>query len=163
MYVCNIEMRAIIEIPKHSNLKYEYNEETKTLHLDRVLHNTNRFPYNYGFIPGTLAPDGDPVDVILLSSHSIHPGTMVDIRILGGIETHDEKGQDDKIICVLDAHIDNEYAHIHDIAELPEYELQQINYFLTHYKDGEANKFINIKTQYDKQGAVVFIEKCSDV
>jgi len=153
-------MKAIIEVSKHSNLKYEYDVDTQILHLDRVLHNTNRFPYNYGFIPNTLAPDGDPVDIILLSSHVIHPGVMIDIRILGGIETHDEKGQDDKIICVLDTHIDNEYTHIGNLSQLPEYELQQINYFLTHYKDGESNKFIQLKEPYNKKEAFAFIEQC---
>jgi inorganic pyrophosphatase len=153
-------MKALIEVSKHSNLKYEYDENTKKLYLDRVLHNTNRFPYNYGFIPNTLAPDGDPVDIILISSHIIHPGVYIDIRIIGGIETHDEKGQDDKIICVLDTHIDNEYAHIDNISELPEHELQQVIYFLSHYKDNEPHKFIKILQQYNKSDAFAFIERC---
>jgi inorganic pyrophosphatase len=62
-------MDVVIEISKNSRLKYEYDEDTRTLKLDRVLHNTNRFPYNYGFIPNTLAPDNDAVDVIVLSYH----------------------------------------------------------------------------------------------
>lgn len=153
-------MKVLIEVSKDSNLKYEFDENTKTLILDRVLHNTNRFPYNYGFIPNTLAPDGDPVDIILLSSHVIHPGAYVDVRIIGGIETHDEKGQDDKIICVLDNHVDNEYTHIDNISDLSEHELHKITYFLSHYKDNEPNKFIQIRQQYNKTCAFAFIERC---
>ena len=94
-------MLARIEISKNSNIKYEFDEKTNLLILDRVLPNSNSFPYNYGYIPNTLAPDGDPVDIILLSSHQILPGCIIKIRIIGGIETTDEHGQDDKIICVF--------------------------------------------------------------
>jgi len=154
-------MKVIIEISKNSNLKYEYDELTNQLVLDRVLRNTNSFPYNYGFIPKTLAPDGDPIDILLLSSHSLVPGCGVNIRILGGIETHDEKGQDDKIVCVLDSKIDTEYDHIKDIDELPESEMKQILYFLNHYKDGEANKFVKVGEVYNRTKAMDFIREYS--
>jgi inorganic pyrophosphatase len=154
-------MKVIIEISKNSNLKYEYDELTNQLVLDRVLRNTNSFPYNYGFIPKTLAPDGDPIDILLLSSHSLVPGCAVDIRILGGIETYDEKGQDDKIVCVLDSKIDTEYDHIKGIHELPESEMKQILYFLNHYKDGEVNKFVKVGEIYNHTTAMDFIREYS--
>jgi inorganic pyrophosphatase len=154
-------MKAIVEISKHSCLKYEYDEKEQMLILDRVLHNTNMFPYNYGFIPKTLAPDGDPVDILILSSHQIMPGCMINIRVLGGIETHDEKGQDDKIVCVLENCVDKEYSHIQDIQDLPEKELNDILYFLTHYKDGEENKFIKVGNVYSKEEANAFIGQYS--
>ncbi len=154
-------MLARIEISKNSNLKYEYDEKNKVLVLDRVLPNSNTFPYNYGYIPNTLAPDGDAVDIILLSSHELIPGCMVNIKVIGGIETTDEHGQDDKILCVLESKIDKENEHINNISELPERKLEQIIYFLKHYKDNDGKKFIEIGNVYDKEKALNFIEKCT--
>ena len=148
-----------IEISKNSNLKYEFDETKKTLVLDRVLPNSNAFPYNYGYIPNTLAPDGDAIDIILLSSHQLQPGCMVSVRIVGGIETTDENGQDDKILCVLDSKIDKENEHINDLEDIPVRKLEQILYFLQHYKDNDGNKFINIGEKYDRNKALDFIEK----
>ena len=136
-------MLARIEISKNSNIKYEFDEANNSLVLDRILPNSNVFPYNYGYIPNTLAPDGDPVDIILLSSHQLIPGCIIKIRIIGGIETSDEQGQDDKIICVLDEKVDKENNHIKDIDDVTEAMLANIIYFLSHYKDNDGNKFIN--------------------
>ena len=149
-----------IEISKNSNLKYEFDETIKTLVLDRVLPNSNTFPYNYGYIPDTLAPDGDAVDVILLSSHQLQPGCMVNVKIVGGIETTDEHGQDDKILCVLDSKIDKENEHINDLKDIPHRKLEQILYFLQHYKDNDEKKFINIGEKYDRKKALEFIQQC---
>lgn len=149
-----------IEISKNTNLKYEFDETKKTLVLDRVLPNSNTFPYNYGYIPDTLAPDGDAVDVILLSSHQLQPGCMVNVKIIGGIETTDEHGQDDKILCVLDTKIDKENEHINDLEDIPVRKLEQILYFLQHYKDNDGKKFIKIGEKYDRKKALDFIEKC---
>ena len=113
-------MEVVIEISKNSNLKYEYDQEKNKIFLDRVLHNSNVFPYNYGFIPNTLAPDNDPIDVILISSHSLLPGSFVKVKIIGIIETSDEKGKDDKVLCVLDNKIDNEYKDVNEVSDLQE-------------------------------------------
>lgn len=153
-------MLARIEISKNSNLKYEFDEKKNTLILDRVLPNSNSFPYNYGYIPNTLAPDNDAVDIILLSSHQLQPGCMVNIRVIGGIETIDENGKDDKILCVLDSKIDKENNHILDINDVPDNILNQIKYFLQHYKDNDGEKFINLGKTYDKKNALLFIESC---
>lgn len=150
-------MEVIIEISKGSNQKYEYDCENNKLVLDRILHNTNSFPYNYGFIPKTLSPDGDPVDIILLSKHSLIPGSCTKVRVIGKIRTDDEAGQDDKIICVLDNKIDNEYEETLDISELKSYDLNNIIYFLKHYKDGEKNKFVKLGEISGKSDALKFI------
>ena len=76
---------AIIEISKGSNMKYEYDKDAECLRLDRILHNSNVFPYNYGYIPGTLSDDGDPLDIIILCDYPIQPGAMVSCKILGGM------------------------------------------------------------------------------
>ncbi len=150
-------MKVRIEISKNSNLKYEFDEETNSLVLDRVLPNSNNFPYNYGYIPDTLAPDGDPVDVIIISSHILTPGCFVDVRIIGGIETHDEEGKDDKVLCVLDSKVDQENLHVNDYTDIPKSTIEKIIYFLKHYKDNDGKKYINIGSIYDKETAENFV------
>ena len=108
-------MQIFIEISKGTNTKYEYDEINKCLVLDRILHNTNRFPYNYGFVPNTLSPDGDPLDIIVLCDSPLLPGTMVDVKIIGGIDTNDEKGQDDKLIAVAN---NSPFYLVNNIQEL---------------------------------------------
>ena len=152
-------MQVRIEISKNSNLKYEFDEEKKVLVLDRVLPNSNTFPYNYGYIPNTLAPDGDAVDIILISSHQLVPGCLVNVKVIGGIETIDEHGQDDKILCVLDPKVDKEYQHVKCHSDIPKQTIDQILYFLSHYKDNDGKKFIKIGNIYNTEKALEFIEK----
>lgn len=151
-------MQVRIEISKNSNLKYEFDEQEKVLVLDRVLPNSNTFPYNYGYIPNTLAPDGDAVDIILISSHQLFPGCLVNVRVIGGIETIDEHGQDDKILCVLDSKVDKEYQHVTCYQDIPKQTIDQIIYFLSHYKDNDGKKFIKIGNIYNTEKAMEFIE-----
>lgn len=154
-------MEVFIEISKGSHLKYEYDHEKHCLVLDRVLHNTQVFPYNYGFIPNTLSPDGDPVDVILICDHTIIPGCIVKCKIIGGINTEDEKGQDDKIFAVLDDKLESASLEINDITDIKNSELKKIKYFLTHYKDNELGKYITIKEIYNRETAINIINKYS--
>ena len=152
-------MKIFIEIAKGTNTKYEYDEVNKCLVLDRILHNTNRFPYNYGFVPNTLSPDGDPLDIIVLCDSPLLPGTMVDVKIIGGIDTNDEKGQDDKLISVLNDNIDITSKYLNDINDISKYDLNNIHYFLSHYKDGEENKYNKVGDFYDKKTAQDIIKK----
>merc|ERR1712078_794970 len=122
-------MKVIIEVAKNSNLRYEFDKEKNCLVLDRILHNTNVFPYNYGYIPDTLSPDGDPIDIILLCEFSLQPGIMCDVKILGGINTCDESGQDDKIICVLADKLNKKSQYINDINDIRQSTLDNIKYF----------------------------------
>ena len=152
-------MKVFIEISKGSKLKYEHDKETGALILDRILHNTNRFPYNYGYIPNTLSPDGDPLDIIILCDHSIHPGCYAECKVIGGIETDDESGKDDKIIAVLTDNVDPKSKLFNDINDLNKIELDNILYFLKHYKDNEKNKFVNVGKIYNKKTALDVIAK----
>jgi inorganic pyrophosphatase len=144
---------AIIEISKGSNMKYEHDKDTGCLRLDRIIHNSNVFPYNYGYIPGTLGGDGDPTDIIILCDYAIHPGTLVRCKIIGGIMTTDESGCDHKILAVLDDKCDPKSAHINDVDDLNPYTLECIRYFLAHYKDGEKNKFVQMGATYGREEA----------
>lgn len=152
-------MKVFIEISKGSNLKYEHDKETDCLILDRILHNSNVFPYNYGYIPHTLSPDGDPLDIIILCDFSIHPGCYANVKIIGGIETIDENGKDDKILAVLDDKSDAKSKYFNDLMDINKIDMDNILYFLKHYKDNEKNKYVNVGKIYNKQTALDVISK----
>lgn len=152
-------MKVLIEVSLGSNLKYEYCKESKQLYLDRILHNTNIFPYNYGFIPNTLSPDGDPLDAIVVCNYSLVPGCMVDCKVLGGIETSDENGLDDKIILIPSDSIDPRSKYYNSLDNLNKNTLEEISYFLAHYKDKEEGKYIIVKDFYNKDEALKRINK----
>ena len=154
-------MKIFIEISKGSNLKYEHDNETNSLILDRIIHNTNTFPYNYGYIPNTLSPDGDPLDIIILCDYSLIPGCYAECKVIGGIETEDEGGKDDKILAVLADSLDPKSKLINDIADINKVDFDNIIYFLKHYKDNELNKYVNIGKIYDKKTALDVISKYS--
>ena len=152
-------MKVFIEVSKGSNLKYEHDKETNCIILDRILHNSNVFPYNYGYIPNTLAPDGDPLDIIILGENSIHPGCYANVKILGGIETDDESGKDDKILAVLDDKVDQKSKSYNELSDINKTDLENVIYFLKHYKDNESNKYVNVGKIYNKQTALEVISK----
>ena len=152
-------MKIFIEISKGSNLKYEHHKETNSLILDRIIHNTNTFPYNYGYIPNTLSPDGDPLDIIILCDYSIYPGCYAECKVIGGIETEDESGKDDKILAVLADSLDPKSKLINEITDINKVDFDNIVYFLKHYKDNESDKYVKIGKIYDKENALNVISK----
>ena len=154
-------MEVFIEISKNSKLKYEHDEENNRIVLDRVLHNTNSFPYNYGYLPDTLSPDGDPIDIIVLGDYELLPGSWVKCKVIGGIETTDEKGRDDKILVVLDDKLDRRSKYINSLNDINKVELDNIVYFLSHYKDNEKDKHVVIGDIYDRQKALEIIKRFS--
>jgi len=111
-------INIIIEIPSGSNIKYEQDEESGLLKVDRVLYTSMMFPFNYGHIPGTRALDGDPLDVLLISSYPLYPGSIIEGRTIGVLYMEDEKGKDEKIVAVPAEKIDPTYSSINDIKEV---------------------------------------------
>jgi len=154
LYVYTMDCVAFIEISKGSNIKYEYDKNLNCLVLDRILHNSNVFPYNYGYVPNTLSEDGDPLDIIVLCDYPIIPGTRVLCKIIGGIHTEDESGGDHKILAVLIDKADPKSKFYNNIADMNQHDLQSIQYFLKHYKDGETDKFITIGETYGRDRAI---------
>jgi len=153
-------MDVFIEVPIGSKIKYEYDHELKSIRLDRVLHNTHAYPCNYGFVPNTMTPDSDPLDIFIISEYKLLPGCVVKVKILGGIKTIDEKGLDHKIISVLDDKCDPNSRSINDITDLNISILDNLIYFLQHYKDGEEGKFVELdKTPYGKTIALDIIKQ----
>ena len=133
---------VFIEISKGSNLKYELCKTTNLLKLDRVLHTSMCYPGNYGYFPNTLAGDGDPLDVIVLTDYSLQPGTLINCKIIGVLITSDEKGLDEKIIAVPSKSVDSSYCNINDISNISSITLDKINHFFRNYKILEKNKWV---------------------
>ena len=93
-------INVVIEVPKGGSNKYEYDKDLGVMKLDRVLFASMSYPGDYGFIPSTLGGDGDPLDVVLLSTHAFHPGVLVEARVVGMLVMKDDKGEDEKILAV---------------------------------------------------------------
>ena len=102
---------AFIEIPRGSRNKYEYDQRTGRFLLDRVLYSSVHYPTDYGFIVDTLAEDGDPLDVLVLVQEPTFPGCLIEARMLGGLDMHDEKGSDFKVLAVPVG--DPRFDHVH--------------------------------------------------
>ncbi|HJW09062.1 MAG TPA: inorganic diphosphatase [Holophagaceae bacterium] len=128
-------VNAVIEIPTGSRIKYEIDHETGMVHVDRVLYSPFHYPAEYGFIPNTLAPDGDPADVLVLINGTTYPGVVIKARPVGMLLMHDDKGQDNKVLCV--AADDPNYAHVESLDDLPPHFMKEVEHFFVTYKDLE--------------------------
>lgn len=147
-------INIIVEIPKGSSIKYEFDTATGLLFVDRKLYTAMNYPFNYGFIPKTLEMDGDPVDALILGEDPVVPLSIVKSRPIGVLLTEDEEGQDSKVIATPVSKIDPTFSKIDDIKDLPEYIENQIKHFFEHYKELEEGKFVKVKGWEGKQGAV---------
>ena len=137
------EVNVVIEVPIGGEpIKYEMDKAAGTVVVDRYLYTPMRYPGNYGFIPHTLCDDGDPIDVVLISSRPLLPGCIIAVRPVGVLKMRDEKGMDEKIVAVPAPHITRHYEKVRDVDDLPEIQLKQIEHFFTHYKDLEAGKWV---------------------
>ncbi len=144
---------AIIEIPEKSDIKYELDKDTGLIMADRFLHGSNMFPFNYGFIPGTMTGDGDPTDIIVISSATMAPGTGIKVRPIGMLEMQDEEGPDAKIIAVPVSKVDPFYAHVNDISDIDEPTKLKIKHFFDTYKLLEKGKFVKTGGFVGKEAA----------
>ncbi|MGH9889909.1 MAG: inorganic diphosphatase [Nitrososphaeraceae archaeon] len=147
-------INIVVEIPKGSSIKYEFDTATGLLFVDRKLYTAMNYPFNYGFIPRTLEMDGDPVDALILGEDPVVPLSIVKSRPIGVLLTEDEEGQDSKVIATPVSKIDPTFSKIDDIKDLPEYIENQIKHFFEHYKELEEGKFVKVKGWEGKQGAV---------
>lgn len=125
-------VEAVVEIPRGSRNKYELDPETGAVRLDRVLFSSVHYPTDYGFIPGTHAADGDPLDVLIIVEEPTFPGCRVEVRPIGVLLMRDEKGIDEKILGVPVA--DPRFEGILDIADLQPHWLVEIENFFDTYK-----------------------------
>ncbi len=133
-----MEIEAIIEIPKGSRNKYEMDHDSGAIWLDRLLFTAMQYPADYGFFPGTLAEDGDPLDVLVLLDEPTFPGCHMMVRPIGVFWMRDEKGPDAKVVAVPAQ--DPRWAGVHDINDMRSYVLDEIAHFFDVYKDLEPGK-----------------------
>jgi len=138
-----MEVEAIVEIPRGSRNKYEMNHETGAIWLDRMLFTATQYPADYGFVPDTLAEDGDPLDVLVLLDEPTFPGCHISVRPVGVFWMSDEAGPDAKLLCVP-AH-DPRARGYKDLADLPEFLLAEIEHFFQVYKDVEPDKSVETR------------------
>lgn len=129
-------VRAIIEIPKDSANKYEYDGQLGVFRLDRTLYSPMHYPGDYGFIPGTLADDGDPMDVLVLVHRPTFPGCMVMVRPVGLLHMEDQKDHDQKIICVPNR--DPRFEQVHTLDQLFPHTRRELEHFFAIYKELEG-------------------------
>ena len=150
---------AVIEIPKGSSCKYEMDKYTGLLRLDRILYTSTHYPANYGFIPHTLADDGDPLDVLVLCNHHIYPMTLIQVYPIGVMRMIDDNALDDKIIAVPFS--DPSYNNVTSLDELPHHIFDEMMHFFSVYKQLE-NKQTAVKELFNRKEACQIISDCID-
>ncbi|MGD9346489.1 MAG: inorganic diphosphatase [Candidatus Aminicenantes bacterium] len=128
----------MIEIPKGSRNKYEYDHKSQSIKFDRMLFSPVHYPSDYGFICDTFAEDGDALDALVLVWEPTFPGCLIEARPVGMFKMYDEKGPDDKILCV--PLMDPLWSHIKDLSDVPPHLLKEIEHFFSVYKDLEDKK-----------------------
>lgn len=128
----------VVEIPKGSSNKYEYDREVGTFRLDRVLYSPVHYPGDYGFIPSTLASDGDPMDVLVLADDPTFTGCVVDVRPIGVLNMVDQKQNDQKIIAVRNR--DPMYQQVHTLDQIYPHLRRAVEHFFNIYKELEGRE-----------------------
>lgn len=151
------QFEVFIEIPKGCKAKYELDKESGLLRLDRVLYTSTVYPANYGFIPRTLADDGDPLDVLVLCGESMYPATLVTCYPIGVIKMIDSGALDEKIIAIPVG--DPTYNEYYDIQELPKHVFEEMMHFFEVYKSLEHKKTA-VKEICHRDEAMDIINKC---
>ena len=152
----NSVYESIIEIPMGTKNKFEINKKTGKIKLDRVLYSALTYPGEYGFIEDTLSLDGDPLDILIISSYPTFPGCIVDARILGYLSVIDNGQHDEKVIAVVDK--DPRFNHIQEIDDINHLK-DEIKDFFQNYKTLQNIK-VETKDFHDKNSAIKLIEEC---
>ena len=147
-------INVFIEIPKGSFVKYEVDQKNGNLVVDRFISTAMGYPFNYGYLPNTKAKDGDPVDVMVISTYCVQAGAILPSRVIGILEMEDEAGPDNKIIALPTEKVDPFYADIKNLSDLNEATKKMIKHFFENYKKIEANKWVNVKNFHNKEVAL---------
>lgn len=154
------DINVVVEVPLGGEpIKYEFDKASGAIFVDRFLYSAMRYPCNYGFMPGTLSDDGDPVDVMVHGSRPLVPGAVVAARPVGVLLMEDEAGLDEKILAVPSPRLTQFYDKIGDYTDLPAILLERIEHFFGHYKDLEPDKWVKIKGWEGADTARRLIEK----
>jgi inorganic pyrophosphatase len=148
------EFNAIIEIPAGGGeVKYEFDKEAGLIAVDRFMPTSMRYPCNYGFVPSTLAEDGDPADVLVITPCPVVPGSLMRVRPIGVLNMADESGEDSKILAVPIVKACVQLADVQSLKDVSPILLKTIAHFFEHYKDLESGKWVKVKGWEDKAAA----------
>ncbi len=148
---------CIVEIPKGSRNKYEYDPVLRAIKLDRFVSASVVYPTDYGYVPDTLAPDGDPLDVLVCVSEPTFPGCVIATKVVGLFRMADEKGPDDHVVCVPCN--DPGWNSLEDVDDLPRQLRAEIGHFFSVYKDLDPDRHSEVKGWADRDAALETIEK----
>lgn len=135
---CPEVVRMIVEIPKNSTNKYEFDKALGVFRLDRTLYSPMHYPGDYGFVPGTKAEDGDPMDVLVMCDDPSFTGCLIEVRPVGLLDMSDENGTDEKVLAVPESN--PRYEQVHTVDQLRPHVLREIEHFFTIYKELEGKK-----------------------
>jgi inorganic pyrophosphatase len=152
-----VEVDVMVEIPKGSRNKYEYDPRLDRIRLDRTLFTATGYPSDYGFVPDTLAEDGDPIDALVLLDEPTFPGCLVRVRVIAVYWMRDEEGPDAKLLCVP-AH-DPRHTHLQDLGDVPMHQISEIWHFFTIYKALEPGKSSESRGWENRKDAVRALEE----
>jgi inorganic pyrophosphatase len=152
-------VNVVIEIPKGGVVKYELDKDTNCIFVDRILKTPMAYPINYGYIPGTHADDGDPLDAMVLGDYAFAPGSVVECEAVGVMMMEDESGVDEKILMRPKAKIDASLAHINDIEDVSSLTKQKIEHFFQRYKDLDEGKWAKTQGYQNRDVALAIIRK----
>jgi len=152
-----VEVDVIVEIPQGSRNKYEMDLVTGRIRLDRMLFTSTRYPQDYGFIPDTLAEDGDPLDVMIILEERTFPGCLVTVRPVGVFWMNDESGPDAKILAVPAQ--DPRYEGLQELDDIPEHVTAEIGHFFDIYKELEPDKDSDVRGWQGRAAAEKIIEE----
>ncbi|GAA3909288.1 inorganic diphosphatase [Halomonas cibimaris] len=154
------DIYVAIEIPaNHAPIKYEIDEDMGALLVDRFMATPMFYPANYGYIPRTLADDGDALDALVVTPHPVAPGSIVRARPVGVLNMTDEAGEDAKLVCVPHTKLSALYEDVKEVTDLPELLRQQIAHFFENYKDLEKGKWVKVESWEGADAARKAIEK----
>ncbi len=150
---------CIVEIPKGSRNKYEFDHATGSIRLDRVLYSSVHYPTDYGFIPDTLSADGDPLDALVIVQEPTFPGCIIPARPIGLLDMEDDKGDDEKVLAVPLG--DPRYENVRALGDISPHWLREIENFFRTYKTLE-DRLTNVRGWQDADAAWAMIERCRE-
>ncbi len=154
------DINVVIEIPAQSSpVKYEIDKDMGAVVVDRFMSTPMFYPANYGFIPHTLADDGDPLDVLVITPYPVVPGSVIRCRPIGMLDMDDEAGGDEKLVAVPHDKLSPEYKDIKDVEDIPILLKEQIQHFFERYKELEKGKWVKVKGWENADAARKSIEK----
>jgi inorganic pyrophosphatase len=150
------DLHCLVEVPKGSRNKYEWDEDLQAIKLDRFLFSSVVYPTDYGFIPQTLGADGDALDAMVCVTEPTFPGCMIEVKAIALLRMSDDKGQDDKVLCV--PHEDPQWNGMDELEDLPEQLRDEIAHFFSIYKQPEGLE-VTVEGWFSRDDALAVIEE----